>query len=436
MSGGGDLGVYVHVPFCERVCPYCDFAVVAAGRGPLGAAQEQRYLAALLRELQGRRGACAGRSLATIYLGGGTPSLLRPETLARIIAALRAAFPGEPGEITLELNPGTLECGRLPGFRAAGVSRLSIGVQSFDAAVLRRLGRAHPAADCHRTLRAARAAGFRHLSLDLIFGAPGQTLADVLRDAEAALAHGPEHISTYALTVEPGTPLARAVAEGRVLLPGDDACAEMMFALARRLEAAGLRRYELSSFARPGCESRHNRRYWRRQPVLGLGPGAHSSEPPGPGAPYGARSANERSLSAWLARIESAPAGAGAAEAASAAAGNESAAAARAGAVEAASAAGRAAAGGALCPPVREVPDGPTARGEAVFLALRQREGLAAADFAAEFGAPPRRWFAAAVDELVSGGLLAESPGGDLRLTPRAWPLADGVFAHFVAAPH
>jgi len=427
MSGGGDLGVYVHVPFCERVCPYCDFAVVAAGRGPLGAAQEQRYLAALLRELQGRRGACAGRSLATIYLGGGTPSLLRPETLARIIAALRAAFPGAPGEITLELNPGTLECGRLPGFRAAGVSRLSIGVQSFDAAVLRRLGRAHPAADCHRTLRAARAAGFRHLSLDLIFGAPGQTLADVLRDAEAALAHGPEHISTYALTVEPGTPLARAVAEGRVLLPGDDACAEMMFALARRLEAAGLRRYELSSFARPGCESRHNRRYWRRQPVLGLGPGAHSSEPPGPGAPYGARSANERSLSAWLARMESAPARAGAA-------GNESAAAARAGA-SAASAAGRAA-GGALCPPVREVPDGPTARGEAVFLALRQREGLAAADFAAEFGAPPRRWFAAAVDELVSGGLLAESPGGDLRLTPRAWPLADGVFAHFVAAPH
>jgi len=436
MSGGrGDLGVYVHVPFCERVCPYCDFAVVAAGRGPLGAAQEQRYLAALLRELQGRRGACAGRSLATIYLGGGTPSLLRPETLARIIAALRAAFPGEPGEITLELNPGTLECGRLPGFRAAGVSRLSIGVQSFDAAVLRRLGRAHPAADCHRTLRAARAAGFRHLSLDLIFGAPGQTLADVLRDAEAALAHGPEHISTYALTVEPGTPLARAVAEGRVLLPGDDACAEMMFALARRLEAAGLRRYELSSFARPGCESRHNRRYWRRQPVLGLGPGAHSSEQPGPGAPYGARSANERSLSAWLTRIESAPASAGSAAgnesaAEAAAAGNES-----TGAVEAASAAGRAA-GGALCPPVREVPDGPTARGEAVFLALRQREGLAAADFAAEFGAPPRRWFAAAVDELVSGGLLAESPGGDLRLTPRAWPLADGVFAHFVAAPH
>ena len=400
MSGGGDLGVYVHVPFCERVCPYCDFAVVAAGRGPLGAAREARYLAALLRELEGRRASCAGRSLATIYLGGGTPSLLRPETLARLIAALRAAFPGEPAEVTLELNPGTLECERLPGFRAAGVSRLSIGVQSFGAAVLRRLGRAHPAADCHRTLRAARAAGFRRVSLDLIFGAPGQNEADVLRDAEAALAHGPEHISAYALTVEPGTPLARAVAEGRVRLPGDDACAGMMSALAQRLEAAGLRRYELSSFARPGCEARHNRRYWRRQPVLGLGPGAHSSEPPGPGAPYGARSANERGLSAWLARIESAPA-----------------------------------AGGGLCPPVREVLDGPTARGEAAFLALRQREGLAAAAFAAEFGAPPRRWFAAAIDELLSAGLLAESPGGDLRLTPRAWPLADSVFAHFVAAP-
>lgn len=429
MSGGrGDLGIYVHVPFCERVCPYCDFAVVAAGRGPLGAAREARYLAALLRELQGRRAAYAGRSLATIYLGGGTPSLLRPETLARIIAALRAAFPGAPGEITLELNPGTLECERLPGFRAAGVNRLSIGVQSFGAAVLRRLGRAHPVADCHRTLRAARAAGFRRISLDLIFGAPGQNLAGVLRDAEAALAHGPEHISAYALTVEPGTPLARAVKEGRVQLPGDDACAEMMSALAQRLEAGGLRRYELSSFARPGGEALHNRRYWRRRPVLGIGPGAHSSEPPGPGAPYGARSANERSLSAWLARIESAPAaevevadGAGAAK--SAGEGADGAAAA-------------AKADGALCPPLREVPDGPTARGEAAFLALRQREGLAAADFAAEFGAPPRRWFAAAINELVSAGLLAESPGGDLRLTPRAWPLADSVFAHFVAAPH
>ncbi|MDD9802943.1 MAG: radical SAM family heme chaperone HemW [Deltaproteobacteria bacterium] len=427
MSGGGDLGVYVHVPFCERVCPYCDFAVVAAGRGPLGAAREARYLAALLRELEGRRASCAGRSLETIYLGGGTPSLLRPETLARVLAALRAAFPGEPAEVTLELNPGTLECERLPGFRAAGVSRLSIGVQSFGDAVLRRLGRAHPAADCHRTLRAARAAGFRRISLDLIFGAPGQNEADVLRDAEAALAHGPEHISAYALTVEPGTPLARAVAEGRVRLPGDDACAGMMSALAQRLEAAGLRRYELSSFARPGCEARHNRRYWRRQPVLGLGPGAHSSEPPGPGAPYGARSANERGLSAWLARIESAPA-AGAAGAESAAAR------ARAGAADGA-AGGAGAAGGGLCPPVREVLDGPTARGEAAFLALRQREGLAAAAFAAEFGAPPRRWFAAAIDELLSAGLLAESPGGDLRLTPRAWPLADSVFAHFVAAP-
>ena len=426
MSGGGDLGVYVHVPFCERVCPYCDFAVVAAGRGPLGAAREARYLAALLRELEGRRASCAGRSLATIYLGGGTPSLLRPETLARLIAALRAAFPGEPAEVTLELNPGTLECERLPGFRAAGVSRLSIGVQSFGAAVLRRLGRAHPAADCHRTLRAARAAGFRRVSLDLIFGAPGQNEADVLRDAEAALAHGPEHISAYALTVEPGTPLARAVAEGRVRLPGDDACAGMMSALAQRLEAAGLCRYELSSFARPGCEARHNRRYWRRQPVLGLGPGAHSSEPPGPGAPYGARSANERGLSAWLARIESAPA---------AAAGGAGAAGAESAAARARAADGAGAAGGGLCPPVREVLDGPTARGEAAFLALRQREGLAAAAFAAEFGAPPRRWFAAAIDELLSAGLLAESPGGDLRLTPRAWPLADSVFAHFVAAP-
>jgi oxygen-independent coproporphyrinogen-3 oxidase len=175
------VGVYVHVPFCERVCPYCDFAVVAARS--LARDAEDTYVAALLAELALRRGDFRDLPLASLYLGGGTPALLRPDSVARVVDAVRAAFPaaGEP-EVTLEANPSTLECSRLPGFRAAGVNRLSLGIQSFDDTSLRRLGRAHRAEAGREALRAARAAGFANLSLDLIVGAPGQTAADALRD--------------------------------------------------------------------------------------------------------------------------------------------------------------------------------------------------------------------------------------------------------------
>jgi oxygen-independent coproporphyrinogen-3 oxidase len=388
------LGVYVHVPFCERVCPYCDFAVVAARR--VATADEDRYVAALLAELAGRAPLFAGRSLDTIYLGGGTPALLRPASIARIVAALREVFEGEPREVTLEANPSTLERERLAGFRAAGVDRLSLGVQSFDDATLKRLGRAHRAEQVQRTLAAARAAGFGNVSLDLIEGAPGQALGALERDLELALAFGPEHLSAYALTLEPGTPFAKAVAADKLDVPDDDLVAEMLERTHARLEAAGLARYEVSSWARPGRESLHNQRYWRRAPVLGLGMGAHSTEPASAGAPFGARAANERSLAVWLARIEG---------------------------------------GGAAEPPQREAPAAATARGEAVFLALRTRAGLDAAQFAAEFGAPPRHFFAEAIDALLVLGLLAESAAGDLRPTARSWLFADTVATHFVAAP-
>jgi oxygen-independent coproporphyrinogen-3 oxidase len=388
------LGVYVHVPFCERVCPYCDFAVVARRR--LAPAEEGRYVAALLAELAGRAPLFAGLPLDTIYFGGGTPALLAPDSIARVVTALRAAFAGAPREVTLEANPSTLERERLPGFRAAGVDRLSLGVQSFDDGALKRLGRAHRKEEAHAALAAARAAGFDNVSLDLIVGEPGQTEAALVRDVEAALAFAPEHVSAYALTLEQGTPFAAAVEGGRLEVPDDDAVAGWLEALHARLEAAGLARYEVSSWARPGRESLHNQRYWRRAPVLGLGVGAHSTEPAGGAAPFGARSANERSLEAWLARIE---------------------------------------AGGGGAPPVREVPDAATARGEAAFLALRTRRGLDAGGFAAEFGAEPRRFFAQEIDVLVAEGLLAESAAGDLTPTARSWLFADTVAAHFVAAP-
>jgi len=385
------LGVYVHVPFCERVCPYCDFAVVAAPR--LAAADEARTVAALLAELAGRAPGFAGLSLETVYFGGGTPALLAPDSIGRVLAGVRAAFAAEPREITLEANPSTLERERLHEFRAAGVNRLSLGVQSFDDATLRRLGRAHRASACLRALEAARAAGFANLSLDLIVGAPGQSLADVERDLAAAVAAAPEHVSVYALTLERGTPFARAAAAGRLRAPDDDLVAEMLLAAEARLAAAGLARYEVSSFARAGFESLHNQRYWQRRPVLALGVGAHSTEPASAAAPFGARSANERELAAWLARIEA----------------------------------------GRFAPPEREVLDAATARGEAAFLALRTRAGLAAARFASEFGAEPRRFFAAAIDELVAAGLLAERANGDLAPHARGFAFADEIAARFVA---
>jgi oxygen-independent coproporphyrinogen-3 oxidase len=386
------LGVYLHVPFCERICPYCDFAVVRAR--PLAAELEARYVAALRAELAFQRAGFEGRQLESVYLGGGTPSLLSAQSVASLVAALKAAF-SRAGEIevTLEVNPSTLERERLPAFRAAGITRLSIGIQSFDDTVLRRLGRAHRAEEGRRTLAAARAAGFENLSLDLIFAAPGQDEAALARDLDEVIGLAPEHVSTYGLTLESGTPFGRAAGRGQLRLPDEDVAVRMLEATFERLEAAGLARYEISNFARPGFESRHNRRYWERRPVLGLGVGAFSSEPPGPGAPHGSRRANVRDLALYLARVEQG---------------------------EPADAA------------PREVFDARTARGEAAFLALRTAAGLKAKAFAAEFGALPRTFWGAEIESLVTSALMIEGRDGDLRLSPRGLLLSDSVFASFV----
>ena len=392
----GRVGVYLHVPFCERVCPYCDFAVVAAR--PLAPERERAYVDALLAELALRARdfadpGGAARPLASLYLGGGTPSLLAPASVARLIDAVRAAFPSAGAvETTLEVNPSTTERARLPGFRDAGVNRLSIGVQSFDDDTLKRLGRAHRGEEARATLAAARAAGFATLSLDLIVAAPGQRLADLERDLDAALAFAPEHVSAYQLTIEPGTPFERAAARGKLALADEDEAVAMLERLVERLAADGLERYEISSFARPGHTARHNRRYWERQPVLGLGMGAWSSEPPAPAAPHGARRANPRSLAAYLEGI----------------------------------------AAGAPAAQVQERLDPATARGEAAFLALRTAGGLDAAAFAAEFGAAPRAFWPDAIAEAVAAGWLLESARGDLRLSAAGVLLSDSLFERFV----
>lgn len=382
-----DVGVYVHVPWCERICPYCDFAVLRARE--LSREQELRYADALELELAARRARFEGRRLASLYLGGGTPSLLRADTLARIVASLRAAFPPAGDvEITLEVNPSTLERARLPDFRAAGVNRISLGAQSFDDATLKRLGRAHRAGAIRATLDAIRAERFASLSLDLIFAAPGQSLAMLDADLDALIAAAPDHVSAYELTLEPGTPFGAASARERLALPDEDEIAAMMLRVESRLAGAGYARYEISSYARPGRESVHNRRYWERAPVLGLGMGAVSTDPPDPAHAHGVRRANPRELARYLADPAS-------------------------------------------CGEV-EVLDAPIARGEAMFLGLRTARGVDAARFAAEFGAPPRGFFAPAIERLRHGDLLAEEENGDLRLTPRGRLLADSVFESFV----
>lgn len=394
------VGVYVHVPFCGRVCPYCDFAVVAAPellRGPSSAFREReaRYVAAILRELEQRAARFAGRRLATIYFGGGTPSLFEPASLARIRDAIIGRFGGGTGplETTLEVNPSTIERDRLPAFRReAGIDRLSIGVQSFDDSLLKALGRAHRVEECHRTLEAARVAGFDNVSLDLLFAALHQTPEHLERDLDTALAFGPEHISTYELVHEPRTPFGRAAAAGRLAPYPEDTAADMIERIESRLVAAGYERYELTNFARPGRASQHNQRYWERRPVLALGVGAHSTDPPSAEHPYGARRANPRGLDDWLRRVES----------------------------------------GLDAGEVDEVLDARTARAEACFLSLRRAIGLRADEFAAEFDAPPRAFFAAEIDRLVARGLLDESAGGDLRLTDRGRMLADDALAEFV----
>ena len=392
-EAGEDVGVYVHIPFCERVCPYCDFAVVATPR--LAAQRDERYTDALLAELSLRQPTFAGRALASLYFGGGTPSLLRPESIARVVEAVSNAFPPRGAvEVTLEVNPSTLERERLPAFRSAGVGRVSVGVQSFDDGVLKRLGRAHRAVEAHRTLEACRATGFDSLSMDLIYAAPGQSLEGLARDLDAAIAFGPEHLSAYELSIEPDTPFATAAARGQLDLPDEDTAVALAELVEARLAEAGLSRYEISSYARPGFEAVHNRRYWRRKPVLGLGSGAVSNDPLAPPKrPFGARVANLRGSDAYLECIE----------------------------------AGSTAEAGPA-----EVFDAATARGEAIFLGLRERRGVEAAAFEAEFGATPQVFYGATLDTLAEQGLLTRSVHGDLALTARGRLLSDTVFAYFV----
>jgi oxygen-independent coproporphyrinogen-3 oxidase len=286
------IGLYVHVPYCTVRCSYCDFYLRPMGAGAFDAAG---FIEALGREMATAAASFPGTRGDTLHFGGGTPSRLEPEAIAAIVARASDAFGIAAGaEIGLEANPEDLTDGRLDGLRAAGVTRLAIGVQSFDDDLLKLLRRPHDAARAARAVNAARRSGFQSVGVDLILGLPGQTRDAALDGVGRAVALGADHLSLYLLEIHQRTRLGRAVSLGCLALPSEDETAGLYEAAADRLAAEGFEHYEISNFARDGRRSRHNVKYWTDGDYLGFGPSAHS---------YlgGRRWSNAADLDAWLA---------------------------------------------------------------------------------------------------------------------------------------
>jgi putative oxygen-independent coproporphyrinogen III oxidase len=295
------LAVYIHWPFCRSKCPYCDFN--SHVRESVDAA---RWTRALIRDLERQAEFAAGRSVGSVFFGGGTPSLMPPETVAAVLDEVRSHWAVTPDlEITLEANPNSAEADRFKGFAAAGVNRLSLGVQALDPAALRLLGRAHSREEAIAAIEHAREI-FPRYSFDLIYARPGQCVAAWQRELDEALTLAGEHLSLYQLTIEPGTAFATLARRGELALPEEESTAALFEATQDRLTAAGLPAYEISNHARPGAECRHNLAYWRYQDYLGIGPGAHGRLTRA-GTKFATR--QYRLPEKWLATIEASGAG-------------------------------------------------------------------------------------------------------------------------------
>ena len=397
------LALYVHIPFCTAKCTYCDFNSYAGQQSLMAP-----YAEAVAREAALWAPHLAGRRVETVFFGGGTPSLLPLPEMGTIVAALRRRFDIAPdAEVTLEANPGTVDAAHLRGLREAGFNRISFGVQSFHDAELRQLERVHDAREVEDAYRWARAAGFANVNLDLIYGLQGQTLAGWRANLEAALVLGPEHLSLYALTLEEGTPLTRDVARGRAAGPDPDLQADMFEWSRDRLARAGYRHYEVSNWALPGRECRHNLVYWRNGDWLGLGAGAHSHL-------FGERFAAAASPSRYIALLEEAV-GAGLAPAHGPGAQGE----------------GKPRPYSMPQLTFHEPFDRAREMSETVILALRLREGLDLREFEARFGVGFEAVFGAPLQETLDLG-LTELVEGRLRLRDAAVLLGDEAFLRFL----
>lgn len=379
------FSIYIHIPYCDAKCPYCDFNSYAAKRWP-----EERYTKALIEELRkaSKGEDWRGRLVGTVFFGGGTPSLFAPSSIESLITAIVQLWRVDAGaEITMEANPGTVDAAKLAGFRAAGVNRISFGVQSFQPKYLERLGRIHDAVQARCAILDARAAGFGNVNLDLMFAIPGQTLEDWEKDLAAAIELGTDHISAYNLTFEEGTPFEAMRRKG-TLRPLSEEIEVAMFTRTREvLGSARYHSYEISNYARSDRECYHNLNYWRGGDYLGVGAGAHSfRREPHPGV----RWSNEKSPGAYMDRV-----------------GREG-----------------------TARVFEECLDDRQAQGECVFLALRCREGLGEETFRERFGIR----FSAAfphVEELHRDGLLRHQDGR-WQLSERGLLVADSVFATFL----
>jgi putative oxygen-independent coproporphyrinogen III oxidase len=293
-----ELALYVHWPFCKSKCPYCDF-----NSHVRASIDQERWGAALLRELDHYAGMMRGRSLVSVFFGGGTPSLMPAATVASVLERAALHWSASPDlEVTLEANPSSVEAGRLAEFRAAGVNRVSLGVQALDDRMLRFLGRGHTAGEARAAVATA-ARLFPRYSFDLIYARPGQDVAEWTRELDDALSLAGDHLSVYQLTIEPGTAFATQYARGDFVLPDEETAGALYEATQERLDRAGLGAYEISNHARPGAECRHNLVYWRYDDYVGIGPGAHGRIGFN-GAKHATR--QRRAPETWLAAVEEA----------------------------------------------------------------------------------------------------------------------------------
>lgn len=375
-------GLYIHIPFCRQKCFYCDFPSFA-GREHY----EADYTDALCRELavQGVLYREKWGSPRTIYMGGGTPSLLPIGLLAKILQAIADVF-GDAAdrEFTVECNPGTVDAAKLRALRAGGVNRLSFGVQTFDDTLLKKIGRIHTGAQAREAMALARTAGFQNVSMDLIYGLPGESLAELERDLEAMVALEPEHISIYGLQLEEGTAFAKMQEMGRLMLPDDDTVERMYDTMTAFLPAHGYARYEISNFAKPGFESRHNLSYWQDVPYLGVGAAAHSYL-------EGQRYENVREIPAYIEGIRT----------------------------------------GKGVRRQEETMTREIAMEEFAFLALRTARGIDRARFERRFGVPLEAVYADAIAKLKRQGLLEADEAG-VHLTPLGMKYGNMAFEEFL----
>jgi oxygen-independent coproporphyrinogen III oxidase len=372
-------GLYIHIPFCRSRCSYCDFAT-GIYQGELAT----RYVRAVVDEIATSQH--AGASVDTIYFGGGTPSLLTPAQLDQILSAVHREFNIErDSEITMEMNPGTVNADQLRVFRELGVNRASFGAQTFDDAELAKLGRSHTSADTLKTFDELRAAGFDNVSFDLIAGLPGQTLAGWQQNIEQSLALQPEHLSFYLLEVHSGTPLADHIRRGLQPVPDEDLAAVMYAWMLERAAAAGYEHYEISNLSKPGLSSRHNTKYWTGAPYYGFGCSAHSFDG------HARRWSNQRDVLRYVEIVEQ----------------------------------------GSL--PIVEEQELTYAdlRAEALFLGMRLMRGVDVREYNELFGVDLRAEHADELDRFREAGLV-EFDGDLIRLTRNGALMSNEVFAAFV----